>query len=160
MYDNQANASDRLAHLIKLVSRGFARALQMRLAENHVPLGHWLFLRILWQYDGITQRELSHRSNVGEPTVFAALRTMEESGYIRRVRSTKDRRKVSILLTDEGRALESVLSPYALEVNEVAEAGIDPDHLEVMRAGLLAMLENLNADEVRMREKGRAVTNA
>jgi DNA-binding MarR family transcriptional regulator len=155
MHDDDANTSDRLAHLIKLVSRGFARVLQLRLADNSVPIGQWLFLRILWEFDGITQRELSHRANLGEPTVFAALKAMEKAGYITRLRSKKDRRKVSIFLTEEGRALEAVLSPYALEVNQLAVARIQLDHLEIIRNGLRTMLENLDADEKRMRDQGR-----
>jgi hypothetical protein len=33
---------------------------------------HWTFLRILWQSDGLTQRELSMRAGVTEPTTFTA----------------------------------------------------------------------------------------
>ena len=58
------------------------RALQMRLAEHRVSFGHWSFLRILWEGDGLTQRELSERAGVMEPTTFSALKAMERLGYI------------------------------------------------------------------------------
>src|SRR3989441_292953 len=64
--------SDRLAHLTKEAWRGFMRALQGRLAGHGVPFGHWTFLRILWERDGLTQRELSDEAGVMEPTTFAA----------------------------------------------------------------------------------------
>ena len=41
------------------------RALQARLAAHGVSFGHWTFLRILWERDGLTQRELS--AEAGEP---------------------------------------------------------------------------------------------
>ena len=50
------------------------RALQRRLAEHGVSFGHWTFLRILWERDGLTQRELSDEAGVMEPTTFAALK--------------------------------------------------------------------------------------
>ena len=53
---------DRFAHLVKLAARGLARALQMRLTEHAVSYGHWTFLRILWEAEGLTQRELGDRA--------------------------------------------------------------------------------------------------
>ncbi len=48
------NKSDRLAHLTKEAWRAFTRAMQAQLAEHGVPFGHWTFLRILWERDGLT----------------------------------------------------------------------------------------------------------
>ena len=62
----EAVPNDRLAHLVKDATRGLLRALQMRLARYGVAFGHWTFLRILWEGDGLTQRELSDRAGVME----------------------------------------------------------------------------------------------
>ena len=94
---------DRLAHLVKDATRALVRALQMRLAEHAVSFGHWTYLRILWEGDGLTQRELSEQAGVTEPTTFSALKAMERLGYIRR-RRRRDRKQVDILLTPKGRA--------------------------------------------------------
>lgn len=61
---HDAIPNDRLAHLAKDATR----ALQMRLAEHAVSFGHWTFLRILWETDGLTQRELSVQVGVMKPT--------------------------------------------------------------------------------------------
>ena len=60
----EAAPNDRLAHLVRDAGRSCVRALQMRLEEHSVSFGHWTFLRILWQTDGLTQRELSLRAGV------------------------------------------------------------------------------------------------
>src|SRR4030088_3535610 len=78
---DRINKPDRLAHLTKEAWRGFVRALQWRLAAHGVSFGHWTFLRILWERDGLTQRELSDEAGVMEPSTFAALKAMEELGY-------------------------------------------------------------------------------
>ena len=49
--------NDRMAHLVKDTTRALVRALQSRLAAHGVSFGHWTFLRILWEHDGLTQRE-------------------------------------------------------------------------------------------------------
>jgi len=55
----EAVPDDRIAHLVKDAMRGLHRALQTRLAQHGVQPGHWVFLRVLWLRDGLTQRELS-----------------------------------------------------------------------------------------------------
>jgi len=78
----EAAPNDRLAHLVRDSGRACVRALQLRLAQHGVSFGHWAFLRILWDNDGLTQRELSVRAGVREPTTFAALGAMEAQGYL------------------------------------------------------------------------------
>src|SRR3954464_6451854 len=90
----EAVPNDRLAHLVKDATRALVRALQLRLAEHGVSFGHWSFLRILWEGDGLTQKELSEQAGVMEPTTFSALKAMELRGYIVRRRRPDDRKKV------------------------------------------------------------------
>jgi DNA-binding MarR family transcriptional regulator len=148
----EAVPNDRLAHLIKEVWRGLVRALQMRLADHGVSFGQWLFLRILWERDGITQRELSAEAGVMEPTTFQAMKTMEQLGYVTRRRLPDSKKKVYIFLTPRGRALKGALVPLAEEVNAVAVRSIGVQDVSALRGLLLTMIENLAADEV----EGRA----
>jgi len=116
----EAVPDDRLAHLVKDATRALVRALQMRLGEHGVSFGHWTFLRILWESDGLTQRELSEQAGVMEPTTFSAVKAMERLGYIVRRRHPGDRKKVHIFLTRKGRNLRKALVPLAEEVNRIA----------------------------------------
>ncbi len=134
---------ERLAHIVRETARAFVRALTLRLAEHGVSFGHWAFLRILWQRDGLTQRELSELAGVMEPTTFAALKAMEQAGYIERRQVPENRKNVYVHLTAEGRALKKKLVPLAEDVNKVATRGLKADQLATTRRVLLAMLDNL-----------------
>src|SRR5262252_9865577 len=101
----EAVPNDRLAHLVKDATRGLLRALQMRLARHGVAFGHWAFLRILWETDGLTQRALSAEAGLMEPTTSAVLAAMEKLGYIRRERRPDNRKNVHVFLTPKGKAL-------------------------------------------------------
>src|SRR5213075_2065874 len=90
---------DRLAHLTKEAWRAFVRELQGRLAEHGVSFGHWTFLRILWQRDGLTQRELSDEAGVMEPSTHAAIKAMEKLGYVKRKRLPDNRKNLYVRLT-------------------------------------------------------------
>ena len=138
---------DRLAHLVKDATRALVRALQRRLAHFGVPFGHWAFLRILWESDGLTQRELSREAGVMEPTTSGALKAMQSRGYIARRRLAGNRRKIHIFLTRKGRALQSKLVPLAEEVNRIAVRGVPARDVAATRRTLLAVLESLARDE-------------
>jgi DNA-binding MarR family transcriptional regulator len=144
----EAVPNDRLAHLVKDASRSFVRALQMRLVAHGVSPGHWNFLRILWEHEGLTQRELSQEAGVMEPTTFSALKGMELAGYIERRRMPENRKNVYVFLTAKGRALKSRLVPLAEEVNRVAIAGVAAADVALLRRILLALIENLARNEV------------
>jgi MarR family transcriptional regulator, organic hydroperoxide resistance regulator len=143
----EAVPNDRLAHLVKDATRALLRALQVRLAAHAVPLGHWTFLRILWERDGITQRELSEQAGVMEPTTFSALKAMERLGYVTRRKLPGNKKKVFIFLTPRGHLLKGKLVPLAEQVNDVAVRGIKPAEVAATRRTLLAIIENLAADE-------------
>jgi len=143
----EAVPDDRLAHLVKDVSRALIKALQTRLAEHGVSFGHWSFLRVLWEQDGLTQRELSEQAGVMEPTTFTALKAMEKQGYVTRDQMPENRRKVFVHLTPLGRALRDRLVPLAEEVNRISIAGVPAADVAATRRTLLAVIENLAADE-------------
>jgi DNA-binding MarR family transcriptional regulator len=143
----EAVPNDRLAHLVKDATRALVRALQVRLAEHSVSFGHWSFLRILWEGDGLTQRELSASAGVMEPTTFSALKAMERLGYIVRRHRAGDRKKVFVFLTPKGRALRHRLVPLAEEVNRVAIRGVAAADVAATRKALFAIIENLARDE-------------
>ena len=125
----------------------FVRALQARLAEHDVSFGHWTFLRVLWEHDGLTQKALSREAGVMEPTTFTAVTAMERLGYIERRQRPDNRKNVYVHLTRKGRALKRKLVPLAEEVNRVGVRGIDPAHLGITREVLLAIIANLAQEE-------------
>lgn len=144
----EAVPNDRLAHLVKDATRAFARALQMRLLAHGVSYGHWTFMRILWEHDGLTQRELSAQAGVMEPTTFSALKAMEQIGYIERRQMPDNRKNIYVFVTPKGRALRERLVPLAEDVNRVAVTGLAPEDITTTRKALLTIIENLARDEL------------
>lgn len=143
---HEAVPNDRMAHLVKDASRGFLRALQGRLAQHDVQLGHWSFLRILWERDGLTQRELTIEAGVMEPTTFTALRAMEKLGYVSLVQLPDNRKNLFVYLTPRGKNLKSVLIPLAEEVNAIALDRLSSADVATVRRALIVMISNLAQD--------------
>jgi len=75
-------------------------------------------LRFLWEEDGITQVELSSRSQVDRTTIGGLIDRLEQSGLLKRLPHPEDRRAYRISLTDAGKSLEKELSPLAEELHK------------------------------------------
>jgi MarR family transcriptional regulator, transcriptional regulator for hemolysin len=140
-----ADPTNSIGYLTRIAFRAFSRALEGRTALHGVSSGQWRFLRVLWREDGLTQRELSRRVGMREPTTFIALKSLERSGFVTRLKSVEDRRKAHVFLTPEARALEAVLLPAVAEVNAIALAGLSDTEIAVLRKALTQVGRNLAA---------------
>ena len=147
-------ADERLAHLVRLVAKGFSRCLQIRLAKHGISFGHWTYLRVLWEEDGITQRDLSARLGLMEPTVHSALNKMLKAGLIHREHKSGNRKKNYIYLSEWGRSLRAELEPLAVEVNDIASEGVPDDVVDQLRSALIDMYKNLSVDEANSVKQG------
>jgi DNA-binding MarR family transcriptional regulator len=134
-------------HLVRDAHRAFQRLLERRIAPYGVTRGQWYFLRVLWTTDGLSQRELSARVGMMEPTTVIALRSMEKAGLIRRMRSGDDRRKVHVLLTAKAKRLRNELLDVARTITDEAEEGISVRDFASFRRVIARMTANLDRIE-------------
>ncbi|WP_019447665.1 MarR family transcriptional regulator [Cupriavidus sp. BIS7] len=153
----EAVPEDRLAHLVKDATRAMVRGLQMRLAQYEVSFGHWTYLRILWETDGLTQKQLSDESGTTAPTTFSAVSAMEKLGYVVRRQTADNKKNTYVHLTPKGKALKKKLVPLAEEVNEIGVAGLKPAEINTARKVLLTIIENMAKDEANTDNPARRI---
>ena len=131
-------------YLVRDAHRAFQRLLERRIATYGVTRGQWYFLRVLWTADGLSQRELSARVGMMEPTTAIALRSMERSQLIRRLRADDDRRKVQVFLTAKAKRLRNELLTVARGITAEAEHGLAARELATFRRVIARMTANLD----------------
>jgi DNA-binding MarR family transcriptional regulator len=134
-------------YLVRDAHRAFQRLLERRIGAYGVARGQWYFLRVLWITDGLSQRELSARVGMMEPTTVIALRSMERDGLVQRVRGKDDRRKVRVFLSAKAKRLHDELIGVARGITDAAEEGIAPRDLAVFRRAIARMTANLDRIE-------------
>jgi DNA-binding MarR family transcriptional regulator len=131
-------------YLVRDAHRAFQRLLERRIAAYGVTRGQWYFLRVLWIADGLSQRELSARVGMMEPTTAIALRSMERAQLIRRLRGDDDRRKVRVFLTAKAKRLRNELLTIARGITADAEQGLATRDLGTFRRVITRMTANLD----------------
>ena len=134
-----------VGYLIRSSSRLILAKLQAMLEPHGITLGQYFILRELWENEGITQRELSGRVSIQEPSTVAALDALEKRDLVTRVRSKQDRRKMHIYLTARGRGLRAELLGYAAQIINGATENFAPGEVETLRALLGRLKANLDA---------------
>jgi DNA-binding MarR family transcriptional regulator len=138
------NPKDSLGFLIRDAHRAFCKQLGARIVDDGVTIGMWFFLRVLWEEDGLSQRELSRRIGMMEPTTVSAIDTMVKRGFVVRLVDGDDKRRRLVRLTPKGRKLKQKLLPLAYEVNLDSAKGFGPEEIETLQDLLLRLKENMS----------------
>ena len=131
-------------YLVRDAHRAFQKLLEKRIAAHGITRGQWYFLRVLWIEDGLSQRELSARVGMMEPTTVIALRSMEKTGLIRRVRSSEDKRVTNVWLTAKAKRIREQMLLVARGINEDACQGLSREEFETFRRAITHMTGNLD----------------
>jgi MarR family transcriptional regulator, lower aerobic nicotinate degradation pathway regulator len=91
-------------------------------------------LGFLWREDGITQAELSARSQIDRTTIGGLIDRLEKEGLVARCSHPEDRRAYRICLTAKGKELEPELTPLALKTQESLTAKLAPHEVEMLKS--------------------------
>ncbi len=89
-------------------------------------------LRFLWEEDGITQVELSNRSQIDRTTIGGLIDRLEHSGLLQRLPHPDDRRAYRITLSKEGKRLKEELTPLAAELQRKILAPLTQEESETL----------------------------
>jgi len=136
-----------IGYLARINFHAFSRALERLTIRHGVSAGQWRFLRVLWEEDGISQRELSDRAGTTEATTVRSVNGLVKNGFATRNPCADDKRKTRILLTPKARRLREKLLPMVVEVNERALAGLSKHDIAVTRRVLEQTYNNLTHRE-------------
>lgn len=94
----------------------------------------YLVLRVLWDGDGVSVRDLGRSLELDSGTLSPLLKRLEAAGLVARRRSCADERRVDIHLTENGRALQAKALDLPQRVAEAA--GMEPKELQALQETL------------------------
>ena len=122
-----------VGYLARINFRAFSKALEKLIEPHGVSAGQWRVLRVLWEHDGVTQRELCRKVGITEATGVKGIASLAK-------------RKIIITLTPHARTLEAKLIPMVVEVNERALEGITKKEADIVRRVLAKTYFNLTKE--------------
>ncbi|GMX64012.1 MULTISPECIES: MarR family winged helix-turn-helix transcriptional regulator [Paenibacillus] len=108
-----------------------------------ITVDQWEILVILWEKEGITQKELAERLYKDQTNIARMLFKLEKKGFVHRVTHETDRRSLRVYLTPKGREIkEEILAP-SIEAYKKTVEGLSEEEVETFRRILAVMYNNV-----------------
>lgn len=134
-----------LGYLVNHVARLFEHSLAVAIAPYGVVPGQFAQLLALFEEDGLTQRELCDRVNIGQATMANTLKRMQRDGLVRSDPDPNDGRRIRVHLTEHARSVERQLIAAASAVNAAATAGLTEAEVDAYLKVTARLIDNLDA---------------
>jgi len=96
----------------------------------------WRVLRVLWEGDDITIRQLAEVTLIPAPSLVGIVDRLERDGLAERQRSTTDRRKVNVVVTKAGAVLEDKIMPRVASAYVELKQSVDAETWSQVLVGL------------------------
>jgi DNA-binding MarR family transcriptional regulator len=115
------------------LSKRLTRIINLYLKPYQITTEQWSVLRTLSEFDEISQKELSHRSDKDQATLTKILDLLVKQENVERIANPLDRRSFLVKITPKGAKIAAEVTPYLEEVFTKITHGIDEEHLDVFR---------------------------
>ncbi len=96
----------------------------------------WRVLRVLWEGDDITIRQLAEVTLIPAPSLVGIVDRLERDGLVARQRLTTDRRKVNVVVTQAGAELEDEIMPRVASAYVELKQSVDAETWSQVLVGL------------------------
>jgi homoprotocatechuate degradation regulator HpaR len=96
----------------------------------------WRVLRVLWEGDDITIRQLAEVTLIPAPSLVGIVDRLERDGLVARQRLTTDRRKVNVVVTQAGAELEDKIMPRVASAYVELKQSVDAETWSQVLVGL------------------------
>ena len=110
-------------------------------------------LHVLWENDGISNRELSKKTGLAMSSLTTMLERMEEKKLLERRVDENDKRKILIFLTDYAKSLKSEYDEISDKMTEISFEGISDEERLAFEATLEKVLHNFERAEQEFNKK-------
>ncbi len=132
-----------IAKIHQLAGRIFSRMLKECEIEINPAQGRIMF--VLWRNDGIPITELARKTSLEKSTLTSMLDRLEDAGYLTRVASKDDRRKILIKRTAKDKAWHKVYIRVSQRMTELFYAGFSQPEVDEFERYLKRIFDNLSA---------------
>lgn len=109
----------------------------------NITVDQWEILVILWEREGITQKDLAERLYKDQTNIARMLFKLEQKGFVHRITHETDRRSLRVYLTAKGREIKADILVPSIEAYKKTIEGLSEEEVETFRRILAVMYNNV-----------------
>ncbi|GAA4058427.1 MULTISPECIES: MarR family winged helix-turn-helix transcriptional regulator [Actinomadura] len=128
---------------VHATSRAFDAVYRPLLRDLGLTYPQYLAMLVLWEHGSLTVKELGLALRLDSGTLSPLLKRLESAGLVRRERSARDERQVTVSLTGPGRELRRRAAAVPFRI--MAATGLDEQELVALRRSLERVTAALDA---------------
>ncbi len=112
------NPENSLPHHLRGAFRGFETALGRYLKPYNLPVSQFYILRLQWDANGYTQKDISDRAFMSESVTSQVIKKMEQHGLLIRRADKTDARTQNVFITSKGKVMREKIIADGLSLSK------------------------------------------
>ena len=130
-----------IAKIHQIAGRIFTQKLKDYNIEINPAQGRIMF--VLWRNEGISINKLAEKTSLGKSTLTSMLDRLEAAGFIKRIPSRKDRRKIIIERTEKDRSFQNLYIQVSRDMTKLFYSAFSKDEIDEFENYLKRIFNNL-----------------
>jgi DNA-binding MarR family transcriptional regulator len=131
------------SYRFRAIAKLFGHVRAGLLRQYGVTEGQFHIMRVLWERDGVSQRELGDQLEMTSAATVFSVNMLERDGLAQRVKDPGDQRRFRIVLTSKGRGFRDKLLPESRKYQLAALRGFSETEARLLDALLDRIKANL-----------------
>jgi DNA-binding MarR family transcriptional regulator len=145
MSNNHFKRGELYSFISGKASIAIARRLQKKFNASglNLTIEQWSILYHLWKEDGKSQQDLCNATFRDKPSITRLVDNLEKLGLVKRVADERDRRINKVFLTKAAQKLQEETMHLADETLNEALEGVPPEQVNLCKAVLQKVYDNI-----------------
>ncbi|MDD3223360.1 MAG: MarR family transcriptional regulator [Clostridium sp.] len=136
-----------IGHSIKKVSRSMNNVYDEKLNEYGVTASQVSILYVLWNKDGLSQKEIQGNLNLRPASVSGLVDVLCAKNLITRELDREDARIKRLHLTEKGKKLEEISIKIIGEIENILLDGFSEDEQVILNSWMIKIYKNIVSEE-------------
>jgi len=119
------------------------------LRDFDISSAEYAFLMCLYRTDGLTQEELSSYLYIDKSATHRAIKSLEEKGYVRRVKDRADKRYNRVYLSDKAKTYKDEIRQRVWRWSEFLQEDLETETIETVLAVLEKMVARVEKTDLK-----------
>ncbi|SHI48852.1 DNA-binding transcriptional regulator, MarR family [Clostridium amylolyticum] len=148
MVINMKNIYEEFGRWISILYRQFQIFINNELKDLNITSGEYIYLIKLYENKELTQEELAEIYYIDKAAITRSIRSLEDKGYIKRIKNQRDKRSYRIQVTDQALKVKHRIYNALKSWDDLISSDVNDDELKMLSNVLKNMsLKSLHGDQ-------------
>lgn len=132
MVINMKNVYEEFGRWISVLYRQFQIFINNELKDLNITSGEYIYLIKLYENKELTQEDLAEIYYIDKAAITRSMRSLEDKGYIKRIKNQRDKRSYRIQVTEKALEVEHRIYNALRSWDDLISLDVNDDELKML----------------------------